>query len=547
MTRLLCLFTFICATLLVPPVFAYGEHVKALVLYDAPKDGEFAKIGHAYAIMLGNLLGHFDSTVTYQPVHLYGAGDLEKHDVTFYLGAYYGNPVPEPFLKDAYLTKKTVVWFRHNLWQFTRHQSYAFQERFGFTFQAIRGLNATPSNMLPNPGFFSRVLYKGRTLDKFYAFDPKQGQFQADPDIGMVRITDSNKARMVVPIENVETGETVPYIVRAKNFWYVADIPLTFIGPRDRYLVLADILHDIVGIDHAPQHKALIRLEDINAMSPGWSMDNVTKLLQRRNIPFSVAAIPHYMNPFGARNGDEPHDVPLAKASRLLSMLKMSVERGGDIVAHGFTHQYANALNPHSAVSGDDYEFWDVRTQTPVAEDSAAWATQRMEAALMAFRNSGFKPVGWGTPHYQGSPTALRASAKVFGTVYERSFYYTSDKPDLRPGPGRDFAVDQFFPYPIKRDYYGRRVIPENLGNMRYAAKDGAGVNQHNESEYSWRDLLTNARYALLVRDGVASFFYHPFLTEPTSGVPGEADLIRLLDGIEKLGFTWTSPRFMPH
>lgn len=547
MTRLLRIFFVVWTMLLTQATSAQTSQFKALIVYDAPKDTEFGKLGQAYAIMLANLLGHFDSIVTQRPVHLYDAGEVDKHDVTFYLGASYGTPLPEAFLKDAYFAKKTVVWFRHNFWQLTRHTSYDFQDRFGFTFQAIRGLNAAPSNMLPNPGFFSRVIYKGRMLDKFYEFDPKSQKYNGDPDIGMVRITDSNKARMLVPIKNVQTEETIPYIVRSKNFWYVADIPLSFIGPRDRYLVLADILHDMVGVDHAPQHKAMIRLEDINMTSPGWSFDRVTGLLQQRNIPFSVAAIPHYMSPLGERTADRPHDVPLAQASRLQSMLKMAVERGGDIVAHGLTHQYANVENPHSATSGDDYEFWDVRTQTPVAEDSVSWATQRMEAALLQFRNAGFKPVGWGTPHYQGSPSALRASAKVFGTVYERAFYYTSDKPNLKPGLGRDFAVDQFFPYGIKRDYYGRRVIPENLGNIRYASKGGGGMNAHNESEYSWRDLLANARYALVVRDGVASFFYHPFLVEPVSGVPGEADLIRLLDGIEKLGFTWTSPRFMPH
>ena len=36
---------------------------------------------------------------------------------------------------------------------------------------------------------------------------------------------------------NPKTGETAPYVMRSGNFWYVADLPFSFIGPRDRYLV----------------------------------------------------------------------------------------------------------------------------------------------------------------------------------------------------------------------------------------------------------------------------------------------------------------------
>jgi hypothetical protein len=35
------------------------------------------------------------------------------------------------------------------------------------------------------------------------------------------------------------------------------------------------------------------------------------------------------------------------------------------MVMHGFTHQYGKMKNPHTGVSGDDYEFWNIVDNTP--------------------------------------------------------------------------------------------------------------------------------------------------------------------------------------
>jgi uncharacterized protein YdaL len=50
---------------------------------------------------------------------------------------------------------------------------------------------------------------------------------------------------------------------------------------------------------------------------------------------------------------------------------------------------------------------------------------------------------------------------------------------------------------------------------------------------------LTNATYAQVVRDGFASFFFHPFWLEPELGTPGYQDFQTIISGISALGFTW--------
>ncbi|HMN22155.1 MAG TPA: DUF2334 domain-containing protein [Ottowia sp.] len=510
---------------------------RTLVLYDAPQGQTFSKLGMAYAIMLRNLLGHFDSSVDMVPVQDYVAGQVNNYDATFYLGSYYDNPVPASFMADVTTTDKTVVWFKYNLWQMAWDANYDFQNRFGFGFNGLRGLNALPTAADPAPGFFDTITYKSLPFVKYYAYD--NGAVAADPDVGVVGITDPAKAASLVPMSNPKTGESAPYIVRSGNFWYVADLPLSYIGPRDRYLVLADVLHDMLGIEHAEDHKAMVRLEDVGALVSVSAMQTLTDYLHQKQIPFSVATIPYYADPLGTYNGDVPMFVPMSQAGDLKTSLNYALARGGEIVMHGYTHQYSNMRNLYTGVSGDDYEFWNIVDNKPVAEDSLAWAQNRYAAGLQELASGGYAPTAWETPHYHGSALASKAAAQTFAKTYQRVVYFTADNPDFNASVNKDFWVGQMYPYPIKTDYYGQRVLPESLGNIEY---DISAIDPTSNYNYTWQDIVTNAQYVKTVRDGYASFFFHPFWLEPDLGTPGFADFKKTIDGINNLGFTWTVP-----
>jgi hypothetical protein len=88
-------------------------------------------------------------------------------------------------------------------------------------------------------------------------------------------------------------------------------------------------------------------------------------------------------------------------------------------------------------------------------------------------------------------------------------------------------STDQFFPYPV-RDVYGTVVLPEDLGNY-------IPVGYNHNPPRSADDIVATARRALVVRDGFASFFYHPYL--------GAAQLRRIVTGIRALGYSFVSPR----
>lgn len=512
---------------------------KTLIVYDSPPGSEFAKLGMAYGIMLKNLIGHFDSDAEMLPVQDYVAGKMQAYDATFYLGSSYDNPLPPAFLSDAATTQKTVVWFKYNLWQLAWNTAYDFPAKYGFTFGSLRGLNAAPTAANPAPGFFDTITYKSKPFVKYYAFNGATGTVSADPDIGVATVLDALKATTLVPVSNPQTGEVAPYVLRSGNFWYVADLPLSYIGPRDRYLVLADLLHDMLGVNHAESHQALVRLEDVGALVSVSAMRTLTDYLYTRKIPFSIAMIPRYVDALGVYNGGVPQTVPLSQASNLKRAVNYALTRGGEVVMHGYTHQYSNLRNPHTGVSGDDYEFWNIVDNAPVAEDSTAWALGRLNAGLSELASNGYKPVAWEMPHYHGSALASKAAPQLFPTAYQRVVYFTADKPNFSPAPNKDFGVGQVFPYVIKKDYYGQRILPESLGNIEY---DISAIDPTSNFNYTWQDIVTNAEYVKTVRDGFASFFFHPFWLEPELGTPGYQDFQKAITGITNLGYTWIAP-----
>ena len=87
--------------------------------------------------------------------------------------------------------------------------------------------------------------------------------------------------------------------------------------------------------------------------------------------------------------------------------------------------------------------------------------------------------------------------------------------------------MGQFFPYVVK-DIYGTKVLPENIGNIEVES-----FNHHPATMPS--DLINRARLNLAVRDGFASFFYHPHLgvghlRQTVEGIKGSGLHVRLSD-----------------
>ena len=523
------LFTVVLTVGLAAPALAAPTN-SVLILYDS--SGTYGWIGGIHAKLLANLMGHFDLPYQLKPVESYAAGDANTARAIFYLGLVYNNPLPAAFTNDVQSTTNPVCWFKYNLWQVsgTAFAPKSFDTNYGFRFLQLWPTNLADFQTNTTDQSYSNIVYKGETFLKN----------QLDPELGLVGILNSNLVSTPILAWRTNAsnvGECTPYVVHASNFWYVADSPFDYMSEEDRYIAFADVLHDILGVDHPTSHRALIRIEDVS--SGVYEPSNITQVadyLHSQSVPFALATISVYTDPLGAYNNGTPEthrisDPNDSTSVAFLNAVHYAISKGAQIIVHGYTHQYSDTNNPYSGTSADDFEFWRegfsdptnyvVGIYQPVAEDSAAWATSRFNAAKTELQQAGLSWVAWETPHYTASAVDYQAMTTNFPLFMERSIYFADD---YDPIINTNHLAGQFFPYVINRDTYGRKVMPENIGNFEplpwadYPARQPA-------------DLIRSARKNLVVRDGWASAYFHGFYDL--------TNLQAMVTGIKALGYTY--------
>ena len=488
------------------PFPAYpADPPSTLVLYDTT--GPYAFLGELYAIQTGNLASRF-GTWTAKPVARYAKGDAAAYRAVIYIGSTYDEPLPVAFLDDVATATRPVLWLNDNIWQLIkRHPD--LPGRLGFT-----------------PGGFdtsviTEVRYKGAGLTRDVA---NTG--------GVLRltITKPTLATSVATAVHAD-GTSAPWGVRSGALTYLGELPFTYVTPDDRYLVFTDLLFDALAPGTAVRHQALVRIEDVGPQSDPAQLRSIADYLAGRGVPFSVAVFVEYDDPAGQYSGGKPVRRRLSDTPTVVAALVYMAAHGGTLIMHGDTHAYAGGPNPYG-VSGADFEFYrahvdpenHVMLDGPVAEDSAAWAAARVADAWTEWAKAGLPaPHIFEFPHYSASAVDYRTVSAGFTARYERAMYFSGV---LTGGPiDHTHFASQFFPYPV-RDVYGTAVIPEGLGNV-----EAQGFNQHEARLPA--EILASARRQLVVRDGVASFFYHPFL--------GLRFLPALIEGMQTMGYTFVA------
>lgn len=494
-----------------PPRSATGlaaaSTVRTLVLYDTT--GAWGVLGESYAIGAVNLASHFGGW-TAKAATAYTCGELATYDATIYLGSTYDEPLPACLLDDVLASAHPVLWAFYNVWQLANH-SPTFGATYGWT---------------PGVLDFSSVAevdYKGHALARYAA--------NGGGILG-TNVTDATKATVLALAKRAD-GTTLPWAIRSGNLTYVADIPFTYMTEEDRYLAFADLLFDALAPATPERHRVLLRLEDINPSDDVAPIQAVAEYLYAQGIPYGFGVIAEYRDPTGYYNNGVPEHSRLDQHPDLVATLQYMLGHGGVMVMHGFTHQWDTDANPYSRVTGDDDEFYRVienadQTLTyagPLPGDSLTWAGGRMDQAKADFTRAHLAaPMIFEVPHYAGSVNTYRAIATRFAARWERALYF----PGLLRGTAPDYTqiFGQLFPYPV-RDVYGTRVFPENLGNIEpepfhiFPARLPA-------------DIVSAAEKNLVVRDGVAGFYFHCFFDIQY--------LKDTVDGLRSLGYAFASP-----
>ncbi len=455
-------------------VFSFQQDTKnILILVEGNTDSKSIPV--ATGRQLSALLGHFQTKNVIKGVNQYVPGEISKYDFTFYIGDKAKNLTPEKFLNDVLTLNKQIIWLGTGMIEFSK--AHDLKKAFGFNVNYIDSI----------PGF-DIVKYGSKVFTK------------GDKPTNIIEITDRKQLQVLATAYSTARKKEVPYIVKSKNLLYFADSPFSYADETDRYLLFADMLHDILGEQHEESHSAIIRIEDISPMDNPDKLRDIADLLSKREIPFLVSVIPFYVNP-----GTGVH-LSMSDKPDLVDALKYMVKNGGSLVMHGSTHQY-------KGVTAADFEFWDAMTNKPIKDENEAMYTRKIEAGIQELMKNGLYPIAWETPHYTASILFYKTISKYFSTAVE---------PRLAV---EDFDQSQYFPYVINKDLYGQKIIPENLGYVPYDPDD------KNVSWDAVKRIIKGAKYNLQVRDGFASCFFHEF---------NDLDLLEaIVDGVTALGYKY--------
>jgi uncharacterized protein YdaL len=490
-----------------PPMMMRADTVGAgtLVLYD--RTGPWAFLGELYAMNVGSLVGHFGAW-TAKPAQNYVAGEMAAYAAVVYVGSTFDEQLPAALLDDVGQGARPVVWIDNNIWQLAARVP-SFGSAYGF------------EPWIFDFGPVAQVAYKGTTLTRYLP-----------NGAGIMTHSSLTTASVLAEAVRQTDGSKIPWAVRGKNLTYIGENPMAYVTSNDRYLAFCDLLFDALAPATPERHRALVRIEDVNASMEPAALRAIADYLSSQQIPFGIATIPRYRDPRGYYNGGVPQNISLAQAPGVANAIRYMVGKGGTVILHGYTHQYDSTNNPYTGVSGDDFEFYASHIDAanyviydgPVAGDSQTWARGRLNSGLTELTLALLpKPTIFEFPHYAGSAADSLAVKSLFSTVYHRGLYFGGQLTGAAPDYTHPIGV--MYPY-VGRDVFGFTVIPENLGSYEPEASN-------NNPPRLVPDILATAHANRVVRDGFASFYFHPYYNLNV--------LKQIVAGIKAEGYTFVS------
>ena len=455
-----------------------------------PLSSPYRDGGSFHATMLQNLLGQYDNVqVISKPVSQYTPGDAAKSLRTFYIGTVFDEPIPPAFLNEV-KAGAPVTWMGYNLWELGDASA------LGLTYKSLHTA-LTPADIAST---YSTITYKNYNYKKYPAAQE------------MVEVVADPAKTETLAVARDAAGDQLPYLLRSKQFYFVADNPFQYITTTDRYLVVADSLKKMLGDTPAASCKkqAILRLEDVSAIPGPQGLSDMLDVISELKVPFAMTVIPESYY--------DGVSYPWKGNAEMLMQVYRATAMGGLVIQHGDTHNYHGLRDPEGN-SAEEWEFWDKENNKTLDKLTPAVADARIRRGRSILLGLGLQPRLWTTPHYEADVALYPTFNRIYSKALERRIYV---KDGVRAG--------QFFPYPV-RDVAGTVMLPENLGNVQPgylsdAVLEAAEANKNLDCSY-------------------ASLFVHPYLMQED---PSEIDSLdkakfrALITGIQAKGFTFVSP-----
>lgn len=284
---------------------------KVLILFDDKKGDDASRAG---ALQISNLLGHFGVPAYMVPVSLYEKGEIKKYSFIMFAGCQAEYNIPDDLIEDLLESKDRIFWIGNHIEQLLNKDT---EKKLGIEFVGkIEGVSA--------------VTYKGTLLSKG---NPRLNEVKTDKKVKIHSWAEKDSRKL-------------PYIMQTGNFWYVADVPFSYVEGADRYLAFCDILHEFIGEAHNVKPMAAVRIEDVNPSTKPECIKEIADVLSSMSVPFQISLVPLYVDPA------TDQEIPLSSRPRLVGALRYAVSKGGTIVLHGYSHQLTGTTTI-------DSEFWD--------------------------------------------------------------------------------------------------------------------------------------------------------------------------------------------
>ncbi|CZR77074.1 hypothetical protein CDFC105_50889 [Clostridioides difficile] len=415
---------------------------KVLIIYDSKKETAYNR---DILNIMRTLLGRFSSDIELLKLSNYD-GEINKNYYShiFILGinenSYNNDKNTKNLISSLNSYKGTICWLGYGIENLLEHKKYNL-DYVGKTNNIVS------------------VNYRGKSynLDEHYVFNIVESKDTSNKVIGSIN----------------DTLNKYPYIINDKNLFYVSKLDLDGV----LFYIFCDSLNDIFNIKTFDKGRIFVRIEDVHAFREPKNLVEIADYLSSKNIPFTIALIPAYVNP-------KNHKViTLSESPEIVKAIKYMQDKGGTVILHGYTHQYKK-----EEVSGEGYEFWDGKKDEPLKENMRIFVKDRVLNGLRVCIENGIYPLAFEAPHYAMESEGYKELKKYFSTYMGQ--HQNNDK---------KFSTNTY-PYIIRDTEEFNIFIPENLGYI------------DPEDKFTFQNIKENLDKLSIVRGFSGGFFFHSYL-----------------------------------
>lgn len=386
---------------------------------------------------LNELLHVFNKKVDKIQIDDYKSGDIESYNSVFVINM--DNNIDNiQFLEDLSIYKNKIYWIGNKIEDFLS-ESKKYKIRYDSKNNNINKLIYKDKSLVINSGAFYNI------------------------------ITPSKESKVLSYMS--DAYNKYPFIINEDNLYYISRWDL-----EDSY-IFEDSLNDFYNIRDFDKGKIFIRIEDVHPFRDTTQLRKIADYLYSKNIPFMIALIPTYVD-------TKTHAITtMDMNSDFIETIQYMQEKGGSIVLHGYTHQLGN-----EEVSGEGYEFWDMKNDKPIDGDIELYIRDRILSGLRPCIENNIYPLAFEAPHYAMNINGYKVLKKHFSTYvgqYQNNNY--------------NFATSST-PFTIKDSESFNKLMPENLGYV------------DEQDDFSVDTIKENFKKLSMVRGYSGGVFFHSYL-----------------------------------